>query len=227
MRWQHPTRGLLRPSEFLPLAERSGLIHRVTLRVFDLALRQLRIWREAGLELTVSVNLAEADLRNTGLADGIKELIAKHDVLAEWVQVELSEHGLLNDPDAAMLLVTRLRAIGIRIALDDFGVGSSSLTYLRSIRADVLKIDQSFVSNLEQSETDVNIVRALVELAHILGMDVTAEGVETAAQWGRLAQLECDTVQGYRLAKPMSPAELTAYLAYGIAEAPDKATPAP
>lgn len=226
VRWLHPTRGVLRPSEFLPLAERSGLIHRVTLRVFDLALAQVRAWRDAGLELTVSVNLAEADLRNSMLADRLRELLHKHRVQPSWVQIELSEHGLLNDPDAALLLVTRLRALGVRIALDGFGVGSSSLTYLRGIRADVLKIDQSFVANLEQSETDASIVRALVDLAHILGMEVTAEGVETAAQWGRLAQLDCDTVQGYRLAKAMSADELGAYLAFGIVEAPDEATPA-
>ena len=225
VRWQHPKRGLLRPSEFLPLAERSGLIHRVTLRVFDLSLAQVRAWRDQGLELTVSMNLAAADLRNTALADRLRELLQKHRVDPSWVQVELSEHGLLNDPDAALLLVTRLRALGVRIALDAFGVGSSSLAYLRSIRADVLKIDQSFVTNLEQSETDTNIVRALVELAHILGMEVTAEGVETAAQWGRLAQLDCDTIQGYRLAKAMSADELGAYLAFGIVEAPDEAAP--
>jgi diguanylate cyclase (GGDEF)-like protein len=212
VRWRHPSRGLLPPLEFLPLAERTGLIHRLTLNVFDLALRQQRSWLDAGIAVTVSVNLSAADLRSVALVDRVKSLLEQHRVPPELVQVELTEQGLLQDPDAALLVLARLRGLGVQIALDDFGVGSSSLSYLRSIRADVLKIDRSFICDLEESDTNTSIVRALVDLAHVLGMEVTAEGVETDGQWARLAELGCDQVQGFHLSRPLPADEATALL---------------
>ncbi len=212
VRWRHPSRGLLPPLEFLPLAERAGLIHRLTLEVLDLALRQQRAWLDAGIEVTMSVNLSAADLRTASVVDRIGALLGRHRVPPGLVQVELTEQGLLQDPDAALLVLTRLRRLGVRIALDDFGVGSSSLSYLRSMQADVLKIDRSFICDLEESETTTSIVRALVDLAHVLGMEVTAEGVETDGQWKRLAALGCDQIQGFLLARPLPSVEVTALL---------------
>jgi diguanylate cyclase (GGDEF)-like protein len=220
VRWEHPTRGFLGPAEFVPLAESSGLGTRLTLHVFELAVAQLRRWLDTGLDLTVSVNIGPSDLGNPEIGDRLGVIADGLGVEPARVQIELTETGLLRDPDAALLLVTRLRAHGFRIALDDFGMGSSSLTYLRSVNPDVLKIDRSFVAGLADNDVDASIVSALIELAHLLGMEVTAEGVETAEQWRRLADLRCDHLQGFYLARPVPAAEVEPLLArHGTAPA--------
>jgi len=212
VRWQHPRRGLVPPVEFIPLAEHSGLIRPLTTLVLDMALGQLRRWLDDGLELAVAVNLSARDLRDLSLLDEVRSTLDRHDLPAGLLELEVTETGVLANPEAAVELVAALRALGVRIALDDFGTGYSSLTYLKRLSPDRLKIDRSFVDAMTHETTDAQIVRSLIELAHGLDIGVTAEGVETEQHWALLSELSCDLVQGYYLARPLPAADATRWL---------------
>jgi diguanylate cyclase (GGDEF)-like protein len=219
VRWQHPTLGMLPPADFIPMAEQSGMMRLLSAKVLDLALARTRAWMDAGLDLSVAVNLSAADLRSTTLADEVLAALAHHGVPASRLELEVTETALLSSPDAAGSMVSTLRAHGVRIALDDFGTGYSSLTYLKDLSPDRVKIDRTFVDAMTHDSTDAEIVRSIIDLAHSLRIGVTAEGVETLGHWELLRDLSCDLVQGYFLARPLPADEATAWVARRAASA--------
>jgi len=202
VRWQHPSRGLLGPDEFIPMAEQSGLVTRLTSFVLDTALTQVVAWRRSGHNLSVAVNLSACDLRSMSIVGEVLDALKRHSADASWLELEVTETAVLASPDTAVGVVAGFRAAGVRIALDDFGTGYSSLTYLKRLRPDRLKIDRSFVNAMTNDSTDAEIVRALVHLAHKLSMEVTAEGVETAEHVAVLRDLNCQLVQGFWIRRP-------------------------
>jgi diguanylate cyclase (GGDEF)-like protein len=213
VRWQHPERGLLAPGEFVPLAERTGTVTDLTRWVLDAALAQCRRWRDAGLDLPVAINLAAANIVDATLPDAVAAALERHGVPADRLECEISEDTVMADPLRAMDVLGRLRDMGLRLSLDDFGTGHSSLAYLKRLPLDEVKIDRSFVLGMTEDENDAVIVRSTIDLARNLGLDVVAEGVENAAILAGLGALRCDIAQGFHLSRPLPPAELEAWLA--------------
>jgi EAL domain-containing protein (putative c-di-GMP-specific phosphodiesterase class I) len=212
VRWVHPERGLLLPTEFLPVAEETGLIGSIGWQVLDQTLREIRSWRDAGLGVVGSVNLSGNQLDEPGFAEHVGAALRRNALLPADLCLEVTER-VLDDPSSpAASMVEALRRYGVAIAIDDFGRGQSSLAYLRDHPADIVKIDGVFVTALETNPRDAAIVGGMVQLAHALGMTCVAEGVEQEAQLSRLAELGCDQVQGYLLARPRPAAEFTAGL---------------
>jgi diguanylate cyclase (GGDEF)-like protein/PAS domain S-box-containing protein len=208
VRWQHPRHGLLLPDQFIPLAEQTGLIKPLSPWVLNAALRQCQGWRAAGLDVLVAVNLSMRNVHDAQLPDTIAELLKTWDLDPRWLTVEITESAVMADPPRAMEILTRLRAMDVRIAIDDFGTGYSSLSYLRRLPVDVLKVDKSFVRDMATNESDATIVRSVIDLGHDLGLRVIAEGVEDEATWHLLAVLGCDGAQGNYLSRPLPPADL-------------------
>jgi diguanylate cyclase (GGDEF)-like protein len=208
VRWQHPSRGLIPPDQFIPLAEHTGLIRPLTRHVLNKALRQCRIWLDAGLRIGVAVNISGRDLIDINLPDEVAELLDRWEVDASLLELEITENTILTDPIRARAVLGRLSDIGVSLAIDDFGSGHSSLGYLKRLPVDVLKIDRSFVMGMGTDENDAIIVRSTIDLGHNLGLRVVAEGVEDAASWDKLAELRCDTAQGYHLGRPVPPDQL-------------------
>jgi diguanylate cyclase (GGDEF)-like protein len=213
IRWQHPERGLLGPGEFLGMAERTGLIADVTRWVLDAAVRQCGEWRREGIDLPVAVNLAAANIVDSTLPDAVAAALQRHDVPGHRLECEISEDTVMGDPRRATDVLERLRALGVRLSLDDFGTGHSSLSYLKRLPLDEVKIDRSFVSGMAEDASDAAIVRSTIDLARHLGLAVVAEGVETAEVLDVLASLDCDIAQGFLLSRPLPAAELGAWLA--------------
>jgi EAL domain-containing protein (putative c-di-GMP-specific phosphodiesterase class I) len=212
VRWQHPTRGLLYPDGFLPLAEQSGLMRRLTLHVLQLALRQADTWRQAGLDLTVAVNLSASNLLDAQLPGQIELLLTTLDLPASLLELEITETVLMADPARAHQVLHALRALGIRIAVDDYGTGYSSLSYLQDLPVDDLKLDRSFVMRSADDPRSAAIVTSTVGLAHALHMRIIAEGVENAEVLDQLTATGCDLAQGYHLARPQPAEQLTLWL---------------
>ncbi len=212
VRWEHPTRGLLPPDEFVPLAERTGAIADLTRWVVDAALAQHRAWRDAGVDVPVAVNLAAANVVDLTLPERITELLARHDVRGDRLECEISEHTVMADPVRATEVLDRLRGLGVRLSLDDFGTGHSSLAYLKRLPLDEVKIDRSFVAGMAEDENDAVIVRSTIDLARNLGLAVVAEGVESAEIMQGLAGLSCDTAQGFHISRPLPADALGAWL---------------
>jgi len=204
VRWQHPERGLVFPDEFIPLAEHTGLIGPLTRKVLDLALAQARSWSDAGRPLAVSVNLAARNLLDEALPSQVAELLAVHGVTAELLELEVTETAIMTDPVRARKLLEKLVTLGIRISIDDFGVGYTSLGQLRNLPISELKIDQSFVMTMVEDPNNALIVRSVVDLGHNLGFTLVAEGVENEQILASLADLGCDIAQGYHLARPIT-----------------------
>ena len=209
VRWMHPKRGLVGPDEFIPLAERTGLIKRLTRTVLTEAIRQARAWELAGLRVPVAVNLSMRNVHDPQLPQTIAQLLQRWDARPDLLRLEITETVLAADPERALQTMDSLRAMGVHIALDDFGIGYSSLAYLNRLPLDQIKIDRSFVIGMVDDEASATIVRATVELGHGLGYAVVAEGVENAETRQRLAALGCDAIQGFLIARPM-PADQTA-----------------
>ncbi len=209
VRWMHPKRGLVGPDEFIPLAERTGLIKRLTRTVLTEAIRQARAWELAGLRVPIAVNLSMRNVHDPQLPQTIAQLLQRWDARPELLRLEITETVLAADPERALQTMDSLRAMGVHIALDDFGIGYSSLAYLNRLPLDQIKIDRSFVIGMTSDESNATIVRATVELGHGLGYAVVAEGVENAETRERLAALGCDGIQGFLIARPM-PADQTA-----------------
>lgn len=209
VRWMHPKRGLVGPDEFIPLAERTGLIKRLTRTVLTEAIRQARAWELAGLRVPVAVNLSMRNIHDPQLPQTIAQLLQRWDARPELLRLEITETVLAADPERALQTMDSLRAMGVRIALDDFGIGYSSLAYLNRLPLDQIKIDRSFVLGMIDDESSATIVRATVELGHGLGYAVVAEGVENTETRQRLTALGCDAIQGFLVARPM-PADQTA-----------------
>ena len=204
LRWQHPTRGMISPAEFIPVAERFGLIGELGQWVIDEACRHLRMWHDLGLDIPVAVNLSVHQLRQPDLEQRVREALLRHRVPARMLIMEITESVAMEDIEASLRVFDMLDQIGVRLSIDDFGTGYSSLSYLRRLPARQLKIDRSFVRDLDSSLDAQAIVEAVVRLAHALGLKVVAEGVETQDQADILAQLHCDELQGFLFARPMS-----------------------
>jgi diguanylate cyclase (GGDEF)-like protein len=213
VRWQHSERGLLGPGDFLGLAERTGLIADVTRWVLNAAVRQCGEWRRQGKELPVAVNLAAANIVDSTLPDAVAGILHRWDVPGRLLECEISEDTVMGDPRRATDVLERLRAIGVRLSLDDFGTGHSSLSYLKRLPLDEVKIDRSFVIGMAEDASDAAIVRSTIDLARHLGLAVVAEGVETSEVLDVLAALECDVAQGFLLSRPLPATELDAWLA--------------
>ena len=211
VRWQHPVRGLLLPDEFIPLAENTGLIADLTLEVLEQAVRQVRRWADTGRTLGVAVNLSVRHLTDLDLPVRVGEALARHDVPGHLLTLEVTESTIMNDPSRAVHVIGRLRELGVRIAVDDYGTGYSSLAYLKRLHVDELKIDKSFIMNMLADDNDEVIVRSTVELGHNLGLQVVAEGVEDAEVWQRLLPLGCDVIQGYHLSRALAADPFTAW----------------
>jgi diguanylate cyclase len=212
VRWQHPERGMIPPDEFIPPAQKTGVITPLTMFVLDEALRQCRTWALQGMELCVAVNLSTRNLLDVHLPDTVGELLARWEVPARLLELEITESTILADPVRAMEILSRLDEMGIRLAIDDFGTGYSSLAYLKRLPVDELKIDKSFILGMEENENDAVIVRSTIDLGRNLGLRVVAEGVETAKAWNRLVSLGCDIAQGYYLSRPVPADQLTEWL---------------
>jgi diguanylate cyclase (GGDEF)-like protein len=212
VRWQHPERGLVPPDEFIPPAQKTGVIAPLTMFVLDEALRQCRTWSLQGQELCVAVNLSTRNLLDVHLPDTVGELLTRWEVPPRLLELEITESTILADPVRAMQILSRLNEMGIRLAIDDFGTGYSSLAYLKRLPVDELKIDKSFILGMEESENDAVIVRSTIDLGRNLGLRVVAEGVETAKAWRQLGQLGCDIAQGYYLSRPAPAEQLTEWL---------------
>jgi diguanylate cyclase (GGDEF)-like protein len=212
VRWQHPQLGLLPPIEFLPLAERTGMMGDLTRWVVDAALSQSRAWHEQGFEVPIAINLAAANILDAALPDAVAERLAHHGVPGERLTCELSEHTVMADPRRATEVLERLRALGVRLSLDDFGTGQSSLAYLKRLPLDEVKIDRAFVSGMVGDTSDALIVRSTIDLARDLGLEVVAEGVEGEDVLERLRALRCHEAQGFHLSRPLPPDALVDWL---------------
>jgi len=212
VRWRHPERGPVAPDEFIPVAERSGLIGPLTTRVLDLSLAALADWRRQGEDLSIAVNLSTRSLHDADLVEEVARLLRRYDVPAERLTLEVTESSVMADPARATALLNELRELGVRLSVDDFGTGYSSLSYLKRLPVQEVKIDRSFVAGLHDQGGDVAIVRAIVDLGRHLGLEVVAEGVEDQATWDQLATMGCDLVQGWHLGRPMPTGELVPWL---------------
>ena len=212
VRWQHPETGLIPPDKFISLAEESGLIKQLTFWVLREALRQSRSWSQAGLEVSVAVNLSIKNLRTPLLLDQIRGLLSTWGVDPRRLRFEITESLIMADPKLTIEILTQLTLMGICFSIDDFGTGYSSLRYLQTLPVDEIKIDKSFVLNMMTDESSMKIVRSTIELAHSLGLKVTAEGVESREVFDKLTELGCDAAQGYFISRPIPQLELTAWL---------------
>ena len=213
VRWQHPARGLVPPAEFIPFAEQTGYIRRITQWVMARAIAQCAAWRRDGLPLSVSINISARDLMDVRLPEQFAALLQSHGCSAQWITLEITESAILDDPGNAVENLSRLHALGCRLAIDDYGTGYSSLAYLRRLPVDELKIDKSFVSNMARDASDTMIVRSTIELAHNMGLTVVAEGVDEEGALDRLRALGCDMVQGFLLSRPLTAEEIASRLA--------------
>ncbi len=213
VRWQHPQRGLLPPSMFLPFAELGNTIHALTLNVLEQALEQQQQWQQQGIELSVAVNLSARNLVNEECCRQVQQLLRRYGTRAGMVELEITETSLMQDPDGAIKILSEFAELGVKLSIDDFGTGYSSLSYLRLLPIHALKIDRSFVIDLIRNEQDVVIVKSTIGLAHNLNLQVIAEGVEDAATLDLLKQLQCDMAQGYHLGRPQSAQSLTQLIA--------------
>jgi diguanylate cyclase (GGDEF)-like protein/PAS domain S-box-containing protein len=218
VRWQHPRYGLLNPNEFIPLAEETGLIIPLGKWVVREACREALTWEDLNPEImppVVSVNLSARQLQDAGLSDWIAATLRESGLPANRLCIEITEGTAMQDAISTTAILYALRGLGVRLALDDFGMGYSSLGYLQRFPVDTIKIDRSFVSGVDQGGGSVAIVRAVTALAHALGMDVTAEGIETEVQRRHMDAVQCDQGQGYLFARPMSAATLAGVLRRG------------
>ncbi len=212
IRWQHPERGLVTAGEFIGDAEQSGVISELGRFVLRTAIAQWRDWRDHGLALDVAVNLSTIDLLDVTLPGTIVDLLLEHEMPAEHLVLEITERTLLHDEHKSHRVLRQLERVGVRLAIDDYGIGYSSLAALRKLPVTQLKIDQSFVAGIPDDRANDTIVASTIDLAHVLGATVVAEGVETEAQLRRLSLLGCDSVQGYLIGRPHPPEGLTAEL---------------
>jgi EAL domain-containing protein (putative c-di-GMP-specific phosphodiesterase class I) len=202
VRWQHPRRGLLQPSEFLETAERSGLMGPITSIALDAALLECQAWQAAGLEVGVAVNLPPRALRDERIVTEVRSALERFGIPGRLLQLELTEDSLVADAITARTILGRLRDLGVGLAIDDFGTGYSSLAHLTDLPVDEIKIDRRFVAGLADHTAESAIVRSTIALAHDLGLRVVAEGVETSSVLAALADLGCDAVQGFLLGRP-------------------------
>ncbi len=212
LRWEHPERGLLAPDSFIPLAEHTGLIEPLTQYVLESALHQCRNWIDANLDLSVAVNLSVRNLLDPLLPDKVATMLRKWGVPPSRLKLEITESIIMADPKRATATLDRLSSMGVELSIDDFGTGYSSLSHLKRLPVDEIKIDKSFVMNMDDDENDSVIVRSTIDLGRNLGLKVVAEGVESEAVWAALGQMGCDQAQGFLRSRPRPASELTEWL---------------
>ncbi|HEX2835050.1 MAG TPA: EAL domain-containing protein [Thermoanaerobaculia bacterium] len=212
IRWNHPQRGHLPPSQFVPIAERTGLIRAMTDWVLDRVLAQCRAWQDEGAPIHVAVNISAKSLLDQSLPSKVQTALDRWRVDPRFLKIEITESSIMADPAHALAILSMLQSMGVRLSVDDFGTGYSSLTHLRELPIDEIKIDKSFVMGMLTSEADAAIVQTVIDLGHNLGKQVCAEGVEDEATWEMLTDLGCDLAQGYWIARPMPGKDLLKWL---------------
>jgi EAL domain-containing protein (putative c-di-GMP-specific phosphodiesterase class I) len=203
IRWNHPTRGLVPPVAFIPVAEETGLIIPVGEWVLRTACRQIKVWREQGAKVIIAVNLSARQIRDAGFADVVSAIIKETQVEPDSIELEITESVIMEDWEIAERTLAKIKALGVRLVLDDFGTGYSSLSYLHRIPVDKLKIDRSFLAQASVDIEQSSIVRTIIELAKGLEIDVVAEGIETQSQFAQLRNMKCKLGQGYLFARPL------------------------
>jgi diguanylate cyclase (GGDEF)-like protein len=221
LRWSHPQRGLVPPGRFIPFAEQTGFIREITPWLLSKVISQGASWRDAGLSVVPSINLSAPDLLNRGLPDLVRRLLLEHRLSPDAICLEITESALMEDPELAQQHLAVLAQLGVKLSIDDYGVGQASLAYVRNLPVHELKIDQTFTRSLGNSAKDAAIVRSTIAMGHALGLTVVAEGVETAADLDWLRAHGCDIAQGYWIARPMSAAELSGWLSDSARLSPD------
>ncbi len=212
LRWQHPSRGLLAPAQFIPFAEQTGFIRRLTRWTLDKAVAQAAAWEKAGTPLPLAVNISAEDIADSMLDQRVAAVLSKYDLSPTLLTLEVTESGFIDDPARALQMLEALSVLGVRLSIDDFGTGYSSLSYLARMPVDEVKIDRSFVQGLESDSNFASVVRAAIDMGHNLGLTVVAEGIETEVSAARLLGLDCDLAQGYLFAKPMPVVDLERWL---------------
>ncbi|WP_132687754.1 bifunctional diguanylate cyclase/phosphodiesterase [Pseudomonas aeruginosa] len=214
LRWEHPQHGLIPPDQFLPLAEKTGLIVQIGEWVLDEACRQMRLWLDGGhAEWNIAVNLSALQFAHAGLVDSVRNALLRHSLEPSHLILEVTESTAMRDADASLVILEQLSAMGVGISIDDFGTGYSSLLYLKRLPASELKIDRGFINELAHDSDDAAIVSAIVALGRTLNLKIVAEGVETEAQQEFLTRLGCNSLQGFLLGRPMPAEQLLASVA--------------
>ena len=213
IRWRHPQRGLLLPVSFIPFAENTGFIRELTPWVLETVVAQLAHWRKAGISLVPAVNLSALDLLNPKLIVHMRRLIGQYGLAAKALCVEITESALMEDPELALTHLNELAALGLKLAIDDYGVGRASLAYLQTLPVHELKIDRSFIRAVAETPKNAAIARSTIMLCHALGLRVVGEGAETVDDLAWLTANGCDVAQGYGIARPMPAEELPDWLA--------------
>lgn len=208
VRWIHPQHGLVLPSEFVPVAEHTGLIRPLTRHVLATAVQQAAIWRQSGHELAVAINLSARSLHDGGIVHDVSEDLTRYELPGRLLQIEITESSIMADPARARRILDQLHEMGVNLSIDDFGTGYSSLAYLQELPVNEIKIDRSFVTNVVDSPADQVIVKSTIDLAKNLGLTSTAEGIESAPALSWLRSAGCDQAQGFHIARPMPAHEL-------------------
>jgi len=212
VRWQHPEHGFLPPDEFIPMAERTGLIKLLSITVLKEALSQAEELHKKNLKLSISINLSPSTFLDSDLPDLIIGMLSLYEIPPAYIIFEITESSMIKDPDLALEILNRLTKRGLKISIDDFGTGYSSLAYLKKLPVNEIKIDKSFVTDMLTSENDAVIVKSIIDLSHNLGLNVVAEGVEDKETVDRLQSLGCDVLQGYYFSKPLSSKDFLEWL---------------
>lgn len=212
LRWHHADRGLLSPELFIPLAERSGLIPVITRWVLNAVLRQCGLWQQQGILVPIAVNLSGLDLEDVSLPDYLAQLLEAWEIPPQFIELEITETAAFGDPQRSLGVLQRLSRLGVAVAIDDFGIGYSSLERLKQLPVNTIKIDKSFVMEEGRGEHDMLFVDSITRLGHQLGMKVVAEGVDSHESWQRLLASGCDMAQGYHISRPLSDVAVTGWL---------------
>jgi len=212
LRWQHPELGMVSPAEFIPLAERTGSMFLLTGWVIEEGIRQLAEWNRKGMHLQLSLNISAEDLHGENLLLTVERLLKRYQLSAEQLIFEITESTAMRDPEHSLSVLEKLRDGGISLSVDDFGTGYSSLAHLKRLPVQELKIDQSFIRNLDETSEDAVIVRSTIEMSHNLGLKVVAEGVEYQHTLELLERWHCDTAQGYLISRPMDAVAFEAWV---------------
>ena len=211
VRWNHPIHGMMPPDDFIPLAERTGLIEDLTIWVLKRALGQCSNWHEKKNSIGMAVNVSSLCLLNPEFPEILTGLLSSHNLPPQSLIIEITETSVMGDPDRALAILNRIHGQGVKISIDDFGTGYSSLSYLKQLPVSELKIDKSFVMDMLNNESDAAIVLATIQLGHALGLQVVAEGVESQQILDQLRSMGCDLQQGFFISRPIPAEELTAW----------------
>jgi EAL domain-containing protein (putative c-di-GMP-specific phosphodiesterase class I) len=212
VRWDHPLKGLLPPEQFIPFAEREGLIGSLTRLVFASVIQQGAAWQREHCLVPISINLSALDLEDLSLPEYVEDLLMEWELSGNFLEIEITESKAIDDWNRCADLLHRFSALGISVAIDDFGTGYASWSYLKELPVDAIKIDKSFVMEMAGDHTNSVIVQSIVHLAHQLGKSVVAEGVDSQVSWDMLLLSECDQAQGFHISRPLSTEAVTPWL---------------